>query len=81
MNCSESELNIKSSRKCPIQPKKKQKITQKQSETMIDKGKLVMDHKKHKVFWNNVALHLTRQEYNFLLLFGQTDVSRRSVRS
>ena len=24
----------------------KQKITQKQSETMIDKGKLVMDHKK-----------------------------------
>lgn len=39
----------------------KQKITQKQSETMIDKGKLVMDHKKHKVFWNNVALHLTRQ--------------------
>ena len=26
----------------------KQKITQKQSETMINKGKLVMDHKKHK---------------------------------
>lgn len=46
----------------------KQKITQKQSETMINKGKLVMDHKKHKVFWNNVALHLTRQEYNFLLI-------------
>ena len=36
----------------------KQKITQKQSETMINKGKLVMDHKKHKVFWNNVALYL-----------------------
>ena len=34
----------------------KQKITQKQSETMINKGKLVMDHKKHKVFWNDVAL-------------------------
>lgn len=46
----------------------KQKITQKQSETMINKGKLVMDHKKHKVFWNRVALHLTRQEYNFLLI-------------
>ena len=46
----------------------KQKITQKQSETMINKGKLVMDHKKHKVFWNDVALHLTRQEYNFLLI-------------
>ena len=50
----------------------KQKITQKQSETMIDKGKLVMDHKKHKVFWNNVALHLTRQEYNFLYLLAVT---------
>lgn len=41
------------------------KNNSKQSETMINKGKLVMDHKKHKVFWNNVALHLTRQEYNF----------------
>ena len=50
----------------------KQKITQKQSETMIDKGKLVMDHKKHKVFWNDVALHLTRQEYNFLYLLAAT---------
>ena len=50
----------------------KQKITQKQSETMIDKGKLVMDHKKHKVFWNDVALHLTRQEYNFLYLLAVT---------
>ena len=50
----------------------KQKITQKQSETMINKGKLVMDHKKHKVFWNNVALHLTRQEYNFLYLLAVT---------
>ena len=27
----------------------KQKITQKQSETMINKGKLVMDHKKHSI--------------------------------
>ena len=26
MNCSESALHIKSSRKCPIQPKKKQKM-------------------------------------------------------
>ena len=50
----------------------KQKITQKQSETMINKGKLVMDHKKHKVFWNDVALHLTRQEYNFLYLLAAT---------
>ena len=50
----------------------KQKITQKQSETMINKGKLVMDHKKHKVFWNRVALHLTRQEYNFLYLLAVT---------
>ena len=50
----------------------KQKITQKQSETMINKGKLVMDHKKHKVFWNDVALHLTRQEYNFLYLLAVT---------
>ena len=31
-----------------------------------------MDHKKHKVFWNNVALHLTRQEYNFLYLLAAT---------
>ena len=31
-----------------------------------------MDHKKHKVFWNNVALHLTRQEYNFLYLLAVT---------
>lgn len=29
-------------------------------------------HKKHKVFWNNVALHLTRQEYNFLYLLAVT---------
>ena len=50
----------------------KQKITQKQSETMINKAKLVMNHKKHKVFWNNVALHLTRQEYNFLYLLAVT---------
>ena len=49
-----------------------EKITQEQSETMIDKGKLVMDHKKHKVFWNDVALHLTRQEYNFLYLLAAT---------
>lgn len=39
---------------------------------MINKGKLVMDHKKHKVFWNRVALHLTRQEYNFLYLLAVT---------
>ena len=32
----------------------------------------VMDHKKHKVFWNDVALHLTRQEYNFLYLLAAT---------
>ena len=39
---------------------------------MINKGKLVMDHKKHKVFWNRVALHITRQEYNFLYLLAVT---------
>ena len=44
----------------------------KQSQTKINKGKLVMDHKKHKVFWNRVALHLTRQEYNFLYLLAVT---------
>ena len=33
-----------------IRRNNKHKITQKQSETMINKGKLVMDHKKHKVF-------------------------------
>ena len=26
----------------------------------------------HKVFWNDVALHLTRQEYNFLYLLAAT---------
>ena len=48
----------------------KQKITQKQFETMINNGKLVMDHKKHKVVWNNAVLHLTRQEYDFLYLLA-----------
>ena len=45
-------------------------ITKKQSETMINKGKLVMNYKKHKVVWNNVVLHLTRQEYDFLYLLA-----------
>ena len=55
-----------------IRRNNERKITKKQSETMVNKGKLVMNYKKHKVVWNNVVLHLTRQEYDFLYLLAST---------
>ena len=45
MNCSESALHIKSSRKCPIQPKKKQKMGHGTNAVKIQNGRAVIIEK------------------------------------
>lgn len=40
--------------------------------TIIKKGKLVMEREQQKINWNGIELHLTRREYDFLYLLASS---------